>query len=441
MASLLPQRHVRIIRFHSRRWQKRVIFMAGGLVVGGLAVVMALAADQAQAGFRAILHRWPYAAFLMTPAGFALAVFLATRYFPNSQGSGVPQVIAARRLRNVDARAKLVGVRVAIGKMLLTLLGLFVGASTGREGPTVQIGASVMFAIGRFSPRQQPGLLLAGAAAGVAAAFNTPLAGIVFAIEELSRSFEERTNGVIIGAVILAGLTSLLLFSDYAYFGSSSASLTLGTSWLAAPVCGVVGGLAGGLFSRILIGSARGVKALGGEFAKRRPVVFAALCGLAVAVIGTLSGGLVYGTGYEEARQVVHEAGNLPLYYAPLKFLATTVSSISGIPGGIFSPSLSVGAGIGADIARFFPDAPSGAIVLLGMAAYFSGVVRAPITSFVIVSEMTNNHSLLVPLMLATLIAQAASRLVCREGLYHALSLSFAPLQPKETVTEEPKLL
>jgi H+/Cl- antiporter ClcA len=107
--------------------------------------------------------------------------------------------------------------------------------------------------------------------------------------------------------------------------------------------------------------------------------------------------------------------------------VATAFSSIGGLPGGIFAPSLSVGAGLGADLAWLFPATPIGVLVLLGMVSYFSGVVQAPITAFVIVSEMTDNHALVVPLMLAALIAQFASKLVCREGVYHALAKTFLP--------------
>jgi H+/Cl- antiporter ClcA len=138
------------------------------------------------------------------------------------------------------------------------LFGLLCGASVGREGPTVQIGASIMLAIGRFSPRRQPGLILAGAAAGVAAAFNTPLAGIVFGIEEMSRAFETRTSSLIIAAVIGAGLTSLALMGNYTYFGTSPMGLRNGIDWFAIPLCGEVGGLAGGLFSRVRRSRPRG---------------------------------------------------------------------------------------------------------------------------------------------------------------------------------------
>lgn len=420
-------RHLRILRALSRRWRRRMIFMAGGLVVGGAAVALALASNEAQDAFRQLLRPYPYAAFLVTPLGFALTVYLTNRFFQNTQGSGIPQAIAARQYESTEERNRLVGIRIAIGKVLMTLLGLLVGASTGREGPTVQVGASIMFAIGKLTPNRQPGLILAGAAAGVAGAFNTPLAGIVFAIEEMSRSFEMRTSGLIIGAVILAGLTSLAVLGDYTYFGSTAAMLRFGSDWLAVPICGAIGGILGGLFSRILIISANGLPGAQLRWLQKNPIIFALVCGMLVAICGYLSNGNVYGTGYDQAKAALHGTAILPFVYMPLKFLATTASTISGIPGGIFSPSLSVGAGFGADVAQFFPTAPMGAIVLLGMVSYFTGVVQAPITSFVIVSEMTDNHSMLVPLMAAALIANAASRLVCREGVYHALSKRFLP--------------
>ena len=395
--------------------------MAGAFVVGLVAVGLAEAADEAQDIFGLIQTNWPYAAFAMTPFGFALSAWLVQRVFPNTQGSGIPQAIAARTFNTPEERRRLVSLRAAIGKVLLTLLGLLVGASVGREGPTVQVGASVMFEAGRLTPRRQSGLILAGAAAGVAAAFNTPLAGIVFAIEEVSRSFEARTSALIIGAIILSGMISLALLGDYSYFGSTGAGLPI-RDWTAVLACGVAGGLFGGLFSRSLIVVAEGLPGRVGQAIKDHPIAFAAACGLLVAAIGFVSHGQTFGTGYTEARNAVH--GDIPVgwQYAPLKFLATTISAISGIPGGIFSPSLSVGAGLGSNLAPYFPSAPLGAIVLLGMVGYFSGVVQAPITAFVIVSEMTSDHHMLLPLMATALIASASSRAVCREGVYHALA-------------------
>jgi H+/Cl- antiporter ClcA len=429
----LSNRNRRLFKIISARWQRRAIFLLGGIAVGAAAVVLAWLADGAQLVFSALVSRFPYASVLLTPAGFALSVFLTNRVFPNAQGSGIPQAIAARHLTDQTARQGLVSLRIAAGKIILTLFGLLCGASVGREGPTVQVGASIMFAIGRFSPRRQPGLILAGAAAGVAAAFNTPLAGIVFGIEEMSRAFETRTSSLIIGAVIAAGLTSLALMGNYTYFGTSAMGLRNGIDWLAVPLCGVVGGLAGGLFSRILIAVAQGFAGPIGRTIKLYPICFAATCGLAAAICGLASDGAVYGTGYSQVKAALEGGSQLPSSFSALKFLATTFSSISGMPGGIFSPSLAVGAGLGSDIASLFHGVSPAAIMLLGMVSYFSGVVQAPITAFVIVTEMTDNHAMVVPVMASALIAHASSRLICKEGIYHALAKGFiAPDSPAQ---------
>jgi H+/Cl- antiporter ClcA len=423
--ALLSHRYRRLFKVTSARWQRRAIFLLGGIAVGAAAVVLAQLADLAQFAFSALVTKFHYASLLVTPAGFALSVFLTNRFFPNAQGSGIPQAMAARHLTDQAARHSLVSLRIAAGKIILTLFGLLCGASVGREGPTVQIGASIMFALGRFSPRRQPGLILAGAAAGVAAAFNTPFAGIVFGIEEMSRAFETRTSSLIIGAVIAAGLTSIALMGNYAYFGTSAMSLRNGLDWLAIPVCGVVGGFAGGLFSRILIAMAQGFSNPAGRAIKRYSITFAALCGLAAALCGLASDGAIYGTGYAQVKAALESGTALPANFAALKFLATIFASISGMPGGIFAPSLAVGAGIGSEIAALFHGAPLAAIMLLGMVSYFAGVVQAPITAFVIVTEMTDNHTMVVPLMAAAWIAHASSRLICREGIYHALARGF----------------
>jgi H+/Cl- antiporter ClcA len=426
MKNPLPSRYLRTIKVTSAHWQRRTLFVVGGITIGAAAVGLALAADWVQAEFSHLVTRWRYASLVVTPLGFAVSVYLTNRFFQNSQGSGIPQAIAARELEDQDARGRLVSIRIAIGKILLTLLGLLCGASAGREGPTVQVGASIMFAIGRFSPRRQPGLILAGAAAGVAAAFNTPLAGIVFGIEEMSRAFETRTSGLIIATVIAAGLTSLALVGNYSYFGSSPAMLRNGLDWLAIPVCGIIGGFAGGLFSRIVIIVARGLPGAFGRVLKANPIPFALACGLGVALCGIASGDTIYGTGYAQVKAALEGAAPLRGDFGLFKFVATTLSTISGIPGGIFSPSLAVGAGVGSNIAHFFPTAPVAPIILLGMVSYFAGVVQAPITAFVIVTEMTDNHAMVIPLMCASLIGYAASRIVCPEGIYHALAKGFA---------------
>ncbi len=410
------------IRLARKRWTRHILFVAGGLCVGLAAITMAALADRAQAMFGLLVGHSPYWAVLVTPLGFAVCMWLAIVVFPNSQGSGVPQVVAALRLSQ-EQRGPLVSLRVGFGKVVVMTLGLLFGASTGREGPTIQVGGAIMAAFGRFAPYRQPGFLLAGSAAGVAAAFNTPLAGIVFAIEELSRSFEMRTSGLVIGTIVAAGLTSLAFLGDYNYFGTTSASLPLGAAWLVVPVCAVLCGMLGGLFSRILIRFARGIPGSVGGTIKRHPVAFAAACGLGVALCGLMSHEHIFGTGYEPARAIIHGgSGAVDYGFGGWKFAATLLSAISGIPGGIFAPSLAIGAGIASDLSLLFPQAPLGALILVGMVSYLTGVVRAPITSFVITSEMTNDHAMVIPLMAAALIANAASQMIVSEGLYHALA-------------------
>jgi H+/Cl- antiporter ClcA len=370
--------------------------------------------------------------------GFGLSAWLTRRVFPGAQGSGIPQVMAARQLASTAAREKLVSIRIAVGKVLLLLLGLACGASVGREGPTVQVGAAIMFALGRLSPQRQPGLLLAGSAAGIAAAFNAPLAGIIFGIEEMSRSFETRASGLILGTVIAAGLTSLATLGDYTYFGTTPATLPIGPQWIAVLAAGIVGGFAGGAFSRILIAFGEGLRGVAGAWIKTNPILFAVLCGLALALCGVATGGHIFGTGYEQAQMILRSEEGLSPWFGPVKLLATAISSISGIPGGIFSPSLAVGAGIGQDIALVLHGVPVGVLAILCMAAYLTGVVQAPITSFVIVSEMTENHALIIPIMLACLIANTCSKLICEEGVYQALSRRFMGSQDELRGADNP---
>jgi H+/Cl- antiporter ClcA len=428
---LRPQlRHARRLPlFSPRLWRRRVLTWLGALLVALVALGFARAADAAQAAFGYLLTGRPLLILVLAPAGLALSAWLTRRVFPGAQGSGIPQTIAALHMTDTKAIDAILSLRVAAGKVLLTLLGLLCGASIGREGPTVQVGASLMHALGGMLrlPRQdlRRGLTLAGGAAGIAAAFNTPLAGIVFAIEELSHSFEARTSGTVLTAVILAGIATLALAGNYTYFGVSPAEMDLGVGWVAVALCALAGGLAGGAFSAALVAAANGLPGLAGRFPMRHPFLFAALCGLALALLGLVSHGTTYGTGYAQARGLVEGKATLPALFPVLKLLATVASYLSGIPGGIFAPSLAIGAGIGQWLSGLIPSAPSGAVVLLGMVAYFSGVVQAPITATVIVMEMTDNQRMTIPLLATSMLAFGVSRLVCRRPLYGALARRF----------------
>jgi H+/Cl- antiporter ClcA len=418
-----------------RQWLRRVVFWVGAVMVAAVAIGFATLADHASTLFVHQQAIRPWIAFLVCPIGLVVSFLMTKHVFPGAQGSGIPQVIAAQHMTDRDAIGRVLSLRVSIGKVGLTLLGLGCGASIGREGPTVQIGASIMHALGRVlrlpRPDLERALILAGGAAGVAAAFNTPLAGVVFAIEELSHAFESRTSGVVLTAVIIGGITTLALVGNYTYFGHTSAALDFGRGWIAVLLCSGAGGLAGGLFSTALVRFASGLPGRVGRLLVRYPVAFAACCGLTIALCGVLSGGQTYGTGYEQARSMVEGHTTLPAAYALLKFIATVVSYISGIPGGIFAPSLAVGAGLGESLSHLMPSAPAGAVVLLGMVAYFSGVVQAPITAAVIVMEMTDNQGMTIPLLATSFLAFGVSRLVCRRPIYAALARRFLDAQER----------
>ena len=413
-----------------RQWRRRLVFWVGAVATGAIAVVFALASDIVMQLFdraRAVMPWWPY---LAAPVCLALAAWLTRSMFSGAEGSGIPQSIAALTMPTEDERNRVLSIRIVTGKVFVTLLALAGGASIGREGPTVQVGASIMHSLRRFARFHvtdiDRGLILAGGAAGVAAAFNTPLAGVVFAIEELSRSFEERTSGTIITAVIVAGVTSLALVGNYTYFGSTAAVMETPRMWLAIPICALAGGLGGGLFSAAVIQFNRKLPGRFEWLRSEHPVLFAACCGLAIAALGWLSSGTTFGTGYNEAKALLQQGATPAEGFALCKALATLVSYLSGVPGGIFAPTLAVGAGLGAHLHSWFAFVPSGVMVLLCMAGYFAGVTQAPLTTLVIVTEMTDNRGLVLPLMAVALLGRAVSALVCRHPLYQSLAEDFA---------------
>ena len=420
-------RRSRVILGSINLWRPRLVFWTGALAIGVISVGFAKLADLAQRAFSGLTTSGEWGLLLplaLTPLGFMLSAYLAATLFPNSQGSGIPQAIAARHLHHNDDRTKLLSLKVALGKIVLTTLGLFCGASIGREGPTVQVGASFMLAVARLSGMAQAkGLILAGSAAGIAAAFNTPLAGIVFAIEEMSRAYESRANGLVLMAVILSGLAALGLSGSYNYFGTADVAPTVFRDWIATLICGVVGGALGAAFSGLVLYSGIRIRRWALPQPLARIVILAGLCGLAIAIIGVVSGGNTFGTGYEQARGAV-EGHALPLLFFAEKLLASFLSMISGIPGGIFAPSLAVGAGLGSTVGSLLGTSIALAAIL-GMAGYFAGVVQAPMTAFVIILEMTGDHQAVIPIMAVSMIGYVTSRLLSREPLYHGLSRVF----------------
>jgi H+/Cl- antiporter ClcA len=406
-----------------------LVFTLAAVCTGLVAILFGVGVDWASAVFDGLTGRWPWLPILLCPSGFAGIVYLTHKYFPGSQGSGIPQAIAALQMPNQADVDSVLSPRIALGKFLLTLAGFAVGGSIGKEGPTVQIGCTIMNFCGRIGLERTRALerllIMAGGAAGITCAFNAPIAGVVFAIEEMSHGIDEAMLRSIILAAFVSGVTLFGVLGYQPYFGHSPEQVAFGAEWLVIALCAAVAGLAGGCFARVIIAPARVLPGVVNRLALRRPVVFAALCGAVLAGIGSAAHGQVYGSSYGEARAALLGTALPPLDFGALKWAATMVSYLSGIPGGIFAPSLAVGVGVGVMFAHVFYGLPVAALAMVGMAGYFSGVVQSPFTATVIVIEMTSDPAMTVPVGLAALVGAFCSRLVCREPAYHAMAGNF----------------
>jgi H+/Cl- antiporter ClcA len=405
-----------------RQWVDRAVVLgyaaATGLVVVGF-TFLAEAASRGFAGLQRLHPCAPWAALLWTPALTVAIVWWARRYAPGALGSGIPQVVRALDDDLAPAqRTILVSLRLALHKVWLVSGGLLAGLSIGREGPTVQVGAGVMVHARRWlskgSAIDAHDLMVAGAAAGIAAAFNTPLGGIVFALEQLSRRRGMSHSTLVIACIVLAGLVAVSVFGNETYFGRLRVQTLqwdlLGPGLLVA----LVAGIAGGLFSRLIVVSMRGLPDRASRWRVRYPLRFAAVCAFFVALIGILTAGATAGAGYAPTRALLEGQAELPGVYTLLKFCATWLSAWTGAPAGIFAPSLSIGAGIGNDVALLTGVGPEAAIPLiaLGMVGFLAATTQGPITAFIIVMEMVSGHAMVLSLMACALLASGVARLL-----------------------------
>ncbi len=406
-----------------RQWLDRTIVLTYAALTGLIVVGFTLLTEFAGRLFLGLSHI-PYVgplwALVWTPALTMGVLWWTRRWCPGAGGSGIPQVVRALEDEGLDRRQRswLVSLRLSLHKVMLVVAGTLAGLSIGREGPTVQVGAGVMNHARRWlSPQSgidSHDLLVAGAAAGIAAAFNTPLGGIVFALEQLSRRRSMSHNGVIIASIVLAGLVAVSVFGNQTYFGRlkvQTVPLTLiGPGLAVALACG----LAGGLFSRLLVMSVRGLPDRFSAWRRGHPLRFAGGCGLGVALIGWATGGATAGAGYDPTRALLEGRADLPGIYTLLKFCATWLSAWSGVPAGTFAPSLAIGAGIGHDVARWTGLSGEAAIPLiaLGMTGFLAASTRGPITAFIIVMEMVSGQAMVLSLMACALLSTGVARLI-----------------------------
>lgn len=364
--------------------------------------------------------------WLATPVLFLIAVQLICVFAPAADGAGIPQTIfAAKHLSETNFKKlrPLVSFKTMTIKIAALLIGLWAGASTGREGPTVHVAACLFFGITyllhRFFKLQFNirSAIVAGGAAGLAAAFNTPLAGVTFAIEELSSDYFVAIKDMVLLAIIVAGISAQVLTGEYIYFGQLSTPAPV--SIMIVLLTGILGGLAGTFFSVVLTEGKRFLSNLK-DWQRYLLIVILAWAVLFLAIYSGMKG--IAGPGNIAAQSYVEgRIENAPFLFTIYKMMATLFTYWSGIAGGIFAPCLAMGSAIGAWIAQW-QNGPIAVCAMLGMASFLSGTIQAPITAFVIIYEMTGHHEMLLPIMLASLIGYMIAKILKAKHLYQALA-------------------
>jgi len=371
-------------------------------------------------------------------AGALFSGYLLFRYFPNARGSGIPQTKFALFVRD-----GYISLRTVLGKFLCCSISLASGIALGREGPSVQIGAGIASVIGRrfgLSPANVKALVPVGCSAALAAAFNTPIAAVLFSLEEILGDF----HAPVLGSVVLSSATSWmvlhLVLGDQPLFHTPAYNLVNPLEFGVYAILGVVGGLGSVAFVKLLLN----LRLWFGKLPKSTVWIQPAMGGLALGLMGWFVPE-VLGVGYGYVDRVL--GGDFPVktvaMLALLKIVATPICYSSGNAGGIFGPSLFVGAMIGGTVGgvahSLFPavTASPGAYALVGMGAAFAGIVRTPMTSVIMIFEMTRDYAIIVPLMIANMISFAISRMLQPEPIYEALALQEGVHLPKSETRRE----
>ena len=410
-----------------------VPFWIGSIITGIIAVLYAQIFAFGEHTLNKILNWHLWMIFIIAPAGFVLSWWLVKKYAPFAKGSGIPQVMASVELANPKDNHlihKLLSFRIIIIKILSSFVLVSSGGAIGREGPTIQIAGSIFRKVYEFLPAWWPkiskkNMILTGAAAGLSAAFNTPLGGIVFAVEELSKTHINYFKTALFTAVIIAGLTAQSFAGSYLYLGYPKTSDV--TLWIMFPII-FTSGICGILSSQLSVAMLkinRLKKKLKTDFSN---VVFLVICGLIVATIAYFINRDILGSGKDIIERVLFTDNKTEAWYVPiLRMLGPALAFTSGGAGGIFAPALSTGASIGSVFANVMnlTDNETNVLILAGMVAFLTGITRAPFTSAILVLEMTDRHSLIFHLMLAGMMSSIFSVLISRHSLYEALKINF----------------
>lgn len=419
-------------------------FWTASIITGIIAVGYTRLFALAEKGAVYVYHLSHWLIFITAPLCFLIAVWLVHKYAPFARGSGIPQVMASIELSNPKDSHKvahLLSLRIILIKIVSSCMLALGGGITGREGPTIQIAGSVFRKINSLLPEWWPkvskrNMVMTGAAAGLAAAFNTPLGGIVFAMEELTKTHISFYKTAIFSAVIISGLTALTFLGPYLYIGYPDVSNLSSYAFLGTIVVAILCGFA----SAYMCGFMLKLSNWKSGFRKKWKVwVFVFACAMVVACMAFFTDEHALNSGKEMMTRILFTSDKYVHWYTPfLRIIGSLVTFTTGAAGGVFAPALSAGASIGSLFSKIMElsAANSNLMIMVGMVAFLTGVTRSPFTSAILVLEMTDGHHIIFHLMLSAMIANIVSRLIDKHSLYDHLKHQY--LKEMHTVTDIP---
>lgn len=423
------------ILFHERikrNFLQAFPFWIASLVTAFIAVAFTRLFGYSEDILKAALNWHTWTIFIMAPVCFFLGWIVIQLFAPNARGSGIPQVMAAIELaapKHSNKIDKLLSLRIIFTKIASSLLMVMGGGAIGREGPTIQIAGSVFRLVNKWIPRTWPKLsrqsfILTGAAAGLASAFNTPLGGIVFAMEELAKIHIRFFRTALFSAVIIAGLTTQGILGPYLYLGYPDVKSLQFSIFLGVAATAIICGLAGAFMGKAILVLMKWKRSL----SKSRGVLIVLASGVIVALIAYFLNNKVLGSGKDIMNTALftndkHEAWHTGI----LRIVGPIISFNTGAAGGVFAPALAAGASIGSYFSSLFdligPNA--NILILSGMVGFLTGVTRTPFTSAILVLEMTDRHSVIFHLMLAALLSNFVSFLIDKYSFYEHLKKEY----------------
>jgi len=409
-------------------------FWVASIITGGVAVLYTKLFVLAENCTSFVFNHHAWALFIVSPVCFVLSWWLVHRFAPYSRGSGIPQVMAAIQLSNpkTDQKVvdKLVGLRIVFIKVLSSLVMALGGGAIGREGPTIQIAASIYKIVYQLLPKWWPtiakkNMLVTGAAAGLAAAFNTPLGGIVFAIEELTKTHFSYYKTAIFSSVIIAGLSAQALLGPYLYLGYPKLDGLSGSIFFGVALVALISGLLGSGMSKLILL----IFAWKAKFKFRwHHIIYVAGCSVVIVCLAYFVNQEVLGSGKDIMEKTLFSSDKYVHWYTPLlRIGGPLLSFTTGGAGGIFAPALGAGASVGSLVASWFreSDIDTNMLILAGMVGFLTGVTRSPFTSVILVLEMTDRHSVIFHLILAGMVASLAAVLIDKHSLYDHLKMQY----------------